>query len=178
MEQVNNDIELNDNLNADKFKIVFQQLKGVEILCKTAPIPSITGNSIPITNPYSSYHVQGTKLEYEPLTIGFLVDRNLVSYRQVHEWMTSIHAPQDSQQYKEFIEKRARDLPSGNRFSVDASLFSLTNSMNANIEFVFRNIFPTSLSSIDFNVEGSPNNNVIATATFQYDYFTINTKKL
>jgi len=57
----------------------------------------------------------------------------------------------------------------------DATLMVMTSSNNPNVEVTFKDMFPISLSSLDFNVEETDIQYLVADATFAYRNFTIQT---
>ena len=58
------------------------------------------------------------------------------------------------------------------RFS-DATLQVLNNNNIANFDVVFKDLFPTSLSTLSFDVTGTDNDYFTATATFRYTIYEI-----
>ena len=44
----------------------------------------------------------GDKLEYEDLTVTFIVDEYLENYTSLHEWMTAIGFPENREQFTTF----------------------------------------------------------------------------
>ena len=58
------------------------------------------------------------------------------------------------------------------RFS-DATLQVLNNNNLANFDVVFKDLFPTSLSTLNFDVTQSDNDYFTATATFKYTLYEI-----
>jgi hypothetical protein len=56
----------------------------------------------------------------------------------------------------------------------DASLIVLTNQYKPNIEIKFVDIYPTSLSTLDFNVQESDIEYLTGTASFAYRKYELN----
>ena len=55
--------------------------------------------------------------------------------------------------------------------TVDLPLCIMSSHNNVNRKFVFKNAFPTSLGSIEFNVQNSDVEYAYVDVTFRYDYF-------
>jgi hypothetical protein len=55
------------------------------------------------------------------------------------------------------------------------TVFALDSEENVQMEFVFHDAFPTSLSAIPLDVSVSTMEPVVITATFDYTYYDINT---
>ena len=53
----------------------------------------------------------------------------------------------------------------------DATLFVLTSKNNSNIEIRFRDIYPISLSGLDYNQQATDINYLTANVTFQYKIY-------
>jgi len=53
----------------------------------------------------------------------------------------------------------------------DATLFILTSKNNSNIEVRFRDIYPISLSGLDYNQQATDVNYLTASVTFQYKLY-------
>jgi hypothetical protein len=111
-------------------------------------------------------------MRYSQLTINFIVDENLENYLQLHNWMRALGTPQDFTERKVWREKYAEHPSRDPRFS-DATLQVLNNNNNANFDVVFKDLFPTSLSTLSFDVTQTDNDYFTATATFQYTLYEI-----
>ena len=108
----------------------------------------------------------------------------------MHGWLTGIGFPRDREQYTKMLkankdrfpvigkESTATDpgkvvagaTPIGPIFS-DATLNILTSKNNANIEVRFRDVFPTSLSGLNFNQQAGDVEYLSATVGFQYNIY-------
>ena len=72
------------------------------------------------------------------------------------------------------------DMPSKDARFSDATLQVLNNNNIANFDVVFKDLFPTGLSTLAFDVTGDDNNYFSATATFKYVLYevrNVNTQK-
>ena len=158
----------------DRFKLVIRNLRQTTFTCQTANLPGISQATIDLNNPLNKIVVNSTKLQYENLNIGFKVDEDLNNFKEIHEWLTGITAPQDFKQFENLQEDMNPFKRSGYVTSVDASLFSLTQHYMPNIEIVFVNLQPVSLSGLDFEltVDGI----IKANASFAFDYYYIKQK--
>ena len=123
--------------------------------------------------PFSPINIQGDTLFYEDLTIRFLVDEDLEAYTEIFNWITALTAPKAFSQYKtERDTNKVLRRSTGNLFS-SAELIILNNNMNPNKEVIFDDVFPVSLSSIEFD-SGSTLDTLSATVTFKYTTYSIN----
>lgn len=167
-----------NEVNTSNFKLAISnlridnQMKDFELLCQTANIPGISSNAIRIDNPNNYFNVNSTKMDYETLSITYKIDEDLNNFYQIWYWLHALSAPQKFEQFSEY--QGGQNPRSGYTISVDASLFALTNVFNPNIEIVYRNIFPVSLSGVNFDYKS--NEIIIGSASFVYDYYEIKKK--
>ena len=165
-----------DNINhltpiAYRFNI--RKIPNVIYFCQSANIPGISFASTVQTTPFSPINIQGDTLFYEDLTIRFLVDEDLEAYTEIFNWITALTAPKAFSQYKtERDTNKVLRRSTGNLFS-SAELIILNNNMNPNKEVIFDDVFPVSLSSIEFD-SGSTLDTLSATVTFKYTTYSIN----
>ena len=179
-----------DYASPTQFKFSIIKLPKVEYFCTTANVPGVTMGSSAQATPFKDVPIPGDKLEYDTLNIQFLVDENLENYREIHGWMTGLGFPKDHSQFRslqaagsdryptttrEDLSKEIGDVvkqtsDDGGLYS-DATLFILTSKNNSNIEVRFRDIYPISLSGLDYNQQATDVNYLTASVTFQYKLY-------
>jgi len=179
-----------DYASPTQFKFSIIKLPKVEYFCTAANIPGITLGTANQPTPLKDIPIPGDKLDYDTLNISFLVDENLENYREIHGWMTGLGFPKDTSQFRNLqgagadryptttntglsselgkIKKPVQD--DGGLYS-DATLFVLTSKNNANIEIRFRDIYPISLSGLDYNQQAADVDYLTASVTFQYKIY-------
>ena len=133
---------------------------------------------------------QPTKLDYDNLTIQFLVDENLENYREIHGWLTGLGFPKDTEQFRNLQNAGSDRFPTTKNVGVnnelgrvrkavqddgglysDATLFVLSSKNNANLEVRFRDIYPVSLSGLDYNQQETDIQYLTASVTFAYKIY-------
>jgi hypothetical protein len=179
-----------DLASPQQFKFSIIKLPKVEYFCTSANVPGVSMPSATQTTPFRDIPVPGDKISFEELSITFLVDENLDNYREMHGWLTGVGFPRDRQQYTNILDankdrfptigkdSKATDpgkvvsgaTPIGPIFS-DATLNILTSKNNANIEVRFRDVFPVSLSGLNFNQQAGDVEYLSATVSFQYNIY-------
>jgi len=179
-----------DYASPTQFKFGIIKLPKVEYFCTAANIPGITLGSTDQPTPLKDIPIPGDKLSYDTLNISFLVDENLENYREIHGWMTGLGFPKDTSQFRALQGASADRYPTtknvglskelgqvkkavqddGGLYS-DATLFVLTSKNNANIEIRFRDIYPISLSGLDYNQQANDVDYLTASVTFQYKIY-------
>ena len=179
-----------DYASPTQFKFSIIKLPKVEYFCTTANVPGITLGTSAQATPFKDIPIPGDKLDYDTLNIQFLVDENLENYREIHGWMTGLGFPKDHSQFrslqaagsdryptttsetynKELVQVVKQTSDDGGLYS-DATLFILTSKNNSNIEVRFRDIYPISLSGLDYNQQATDVNYLTASVTFQYKLY-------
>ena len=155
------------------FLFLLDKARNVSFLCQKASIPTMTLGDVQIpTRGLVPIPIEGN-MRYEDLNIEFLVDEDLKNYLEIHNWMRALGLPQELKERREWINKWQMNTPSEDpRFS-DATIQVLNNKNIANFDVVFKDLFPTSLSTLDFDVTMGDNEYFTATATFQYTLYEV-----
>ena len=155
------------------FLFVLDKAKKVSFLCQKADIPTVTLGDVQIpTRGLVPIPVEGN-MRYSDFTIDFIVDENLENYMQLHNWMRALGTPQEFKERKLWKDQHAKNTPSKDpRFS-DATLQVLNNNNIANFDVVFKDLFPVNLSTLAFDVTGTDNDYMVASATFKYTLYEI-----
>ena len=168
------------------------QLPKVEFFTVGANLPGISLTDAIMSTRFKNIPMMGEKLEYENLSLTFICDEYLENYTSLHEWMTAIGFPEDNKQFSTFrsetsntpIETKGgpnRDIgiegvstAARSMFS-DATLMVLSNKNNPIVQVNYADVFPTSLSALDFNQNATDVEYLQATATFKYKLYEIET---
>ena len=179
-----------DYADPTKFKFSIIKLPKVEYFCTAANIPGISLGQTSQPTPLKDIPIPGDKLDYDNLNIQFLVDENLENYREIHGWLTGLGFPKDQSQFralqgagadrypttsdvglnKELGQIRKAVQDDGGLYS-DATLFVLSSKNNAALEVRFRDIYPISLSGLDYNQQETDIQYLTASVTFAYKIY-------
>ena len=185
-----------DYASPTQFKFGIIKLPKVEYFCTAANIPGITLGNANQPTPLKDIPIPGDKLDYDTLNISFLVDENLENYREIHGWLTGLGFPKDYSQFRDLqgagsdrypttqnvglskelgqVKKAVQD--DGGLYS-DATLFVLTSKNTNNIEVRFRDIYPISLSGLDYNQQANDVDYLTASVTFSYKIYEFATSQ-
>ena len=144
----------------------------VSFFCTSASIPSITLATETQPSYLKDIDVPGEKLTYADLTVRFLVDEDLKNYMAIHNWMTGIGYPESLQDFRTEVTKddNSRDL--NQQFS-DGALQILNSNFRTNAIVRFKDLFPVSLSSLEFDTSVTDVQYFTADATFKYLVYNI-----
>jgi len=173
-----------------QFRFKCSKLPKVEFFCQSANIPGIGLGVADVDTPLKSIPFPGDKVTYQDLAISFLVDENLENYKEIHDWIIGLGAPQNHNQFSNLRatgsdrfpgtsssnaitgQATADPLPEGGVYS-DATLTVLNSKNIAVTEIRFHNIFPTSLGALSYNVQASDVDYLSTSVDFSYMYYEI-----
>tara|TARA_B100000287_G_scaffold396434_1_gene412084 strand:+ start:53 stop:601 length:549 start_codon:yes stop_codon:yes gene_type:complete len=167
-----NQITNRNFLSPAGFNFTITKTPKVSFFCSSASIPEITFD----TNIQSSYlkdiAVPGEKLEYQDLMVRFLVDEDLKNYMAIHNWMTGIGYPETLGDFKKetTADDGSRDM--NQQFS-DGSLSILNSNYRTNAIVKFKDLFPVSLTSLEFDTSVTDIQYFTAQANFKYLVYNI-----
>ena len=154
------------------FKFSLSKFPKVDFFCNSARIPEISLGTAIQPSYLKEIDIPGEKLIYGDLSIRVLVDEQLENYVAVHNWLTGLGFPETPQQ---FIDKTTdRDgLRDFQEQFCDGSLHILNSNYNDVAIVKFKDIFPTSITSLDFDATETDINYFTAEATFKYVIYSI-----
>ena len=178
-----------DYASPTQFKFGIHQLPKVEFFTVSANVPSISAGVVTRATPFKDIPIAGEKLTYENLSITFQIDEYLENYISLHNWMKGIGFPTDRQEFRTFRDVTSNTPASGKTpptdlvgkavpdraLYSDAYLMILSNKNNPIVEVNFQNIFPISLSALEFTQTVTDIEYMTATAEFAYQIYEINT---
>ncbi len=172
-----NQIKNRNYLSPVGFKFVITKAPKADFFSNSASIPGINLGFALQPNYLRDIPVAGDKLTFEDFTLSFFVDENLENYMEVQNWLRGLGYP-DS--VEEFIDLKKDDTytpdPSAknalNEYS-DATLIVYNSSFNEIVKVKFRDVFPVSLSTINFDASVGDIDYVTADATFKYSIYDI-----
>lgn len=150
-----------------EFKILIKRLPNVEFFTQKTMIPSISSNPIPQPTRFNPVFRTGDAVTFSNLDLTFIVDENLKNYTEIFDWMIASAFPEEHRQF-DGIKKSDEGL-----FS-DISVLIMNSKKNSNIEVLYKNCFPISLSDIQLNTSDQDVSYPEVTASFQYDTYSIN----
>tara|TARA_R100001129_G_C5262515_1_gene231637 strand:+ start:185 stop:784 length:600 start_codon:yes stop_codon:yes gene_type:complete len=160
----------------------FLQPTGFRFQVSRAPKVTFFGNAVNIpgmtlrtarqTTPgLKDIDLPGEIIDFEDLTLRFLVDEDLQNYMEIQDWIRGLGFPEN---YKEIYDLQADGFRSviaekqGLNIFSDGSLTVLDSMQNDNFKVVFKDLFPVSLSTIEFDATIADMEYFTAEVTFKY----------
>lgn len=152
-------------LQPTKFLLTFARIPTTQYFCQEVNIPGVTLGEVDRVTPFLDMFSPGTKLKYDPLDVTFMIDEELQSWKDMYNWFTSIADPDG-------FEGRGknRELQNTTHFS-DATLTVLSALNNPLIRIEYTNVFPLTMSDVQFDTKLSSDTIITCRATFRYQSY-------
>jgi hypothetical protein len=153
------------------FRFTMRRSPTVNFFVTDANIPSFDLGFINVPTPFSNIKVPGDKPEWGSFRLTFKIDEDFANYLEIYNWLLKLGFPEKFEQYASIS---AMAPGTGQNTVSDGTLSILNSSMRPNIEIVFTDMFPTSLSPVEFTTADSTINYVTATAEFKFTLLKFN----
>ena len=133
-----------------EYKFVVNRLPHINWFMQRINIPGISTQPPEIGTPFRIIPVTGDILLFEPLRISFKVDEDMNNYFEIVDWMHGFGFPDKHEQYQALRNRGVK--VKGEGLYSDATLSILNSNMVKNVEILYHDIFPTSISELNFDV--------------------------
>ena len=154
------------------FKLTLNTKRKIDFFSNTATIPALTLGTALQTTPLRNIDVPGDELLYDVFQIEFLVDEDLVNYMVVHNWLTGLGFPESYQEFKTLTTDPEQQKDDKLQY-VDGSLHILNSNLRDIAVVKFQDLFPVSLTGLEFRATDDDINYFTASATFKYMMYNI-----
>ena len=147
------------------FKLVLEKFRGVDFFSQRVNLPDV---SMPFTEVPTRFRqfpiVAGGGVTYGDLTVSFIVDEELINWKEIYNWIrtngnSEEHMPTEEPEY------------------CNGQVLIYTSSYNVNHVINFENLFPISISEMNFDASNSDIEYFTAQVTFKYTGYTIRDEK-
>ena len=162
------------------FKLILTKTPKVDFLCQSAHIPQISMGTAIQPSYLKDIPVPGDKVLYDDLNVRFLVDEKMENYLAIYKWITGLGYPESLGQYDQLKKDDIRtDRIVGDQGDPlyfqysDATLQVLSSNYKPSVLINFKDAFPVSLSTLDFDVTTRDYNYFTAEVTFKYTIYNI-----
>ena len=167
-----NQIDNRNFLSPVGFKFTLSKEPKVTFFSNSARIPEISLGTAVQPAYLKDIDIPGDKLSYGDFSLRFLVDENLENYMAVHNWLTGLGYPESTQDYRDLITNDDGILDEKGAFS-DGSLHILNSNYRDVAIVKFKDLFPTYLTSLEFEASDTDVNYFTAEVTFKYTVYNI-----
>ena len=110
--------------------------------------------------------VPGERLTYGDFTLRFLVDENMENYISIYDWLTGLGFPETTKQFKEIIKDKDGQRDPKEAFC-DGTLRILNSNYREVAKVKFNDLFPISLTSLDFDATNTDVQYLYSRGNFQ-----------
>jgi hypothetical protein len=169
-------IENRNFLSPLGFKFTLNRAPKVAFFGNSANIPSMTLGVAVQTNYLKDIDTPGDKIVFEDFSLRFLVDENLENYLEIYNWIRGLGYPESLQEIYDFQTSnpvfQQPDKSQMNLYS-DGTLQVLTSKENPNFKVTFKDMWPYSLSTLQFDATSEDIQYFTADVTFKYTIYNI-----
>ena len=155
-------------LNPIGYLLKLEKFEGVDFFCQTANIPDVTMPTTEIASPFRNLPIiPGGGVTFGDFSLRFIVDEDLANYYSIHKWMRD-NGNADSMK---------RETPENDIYT-NGHLLILTSAYNPAFIVEFRDLFPVSLSNLQFDATMTDVEYITAEVTFKHQQFFIRDKNM
>ena len=158
-------------LSPNGFNFSISKVPGVTFFCQQASIPGIMLGEPTFSTPFSTQPLPGDTLSYDPLTIQFLIDEEMLNYNVIYNWIVALGFPESYGQYTTLLSNDQTAYGELAKNYSDATLQILDSNNNPVRSVTFYDVFPTSLETLTFASTNDGVNYLIGSATFKFGLY-------
>ena len=160
-------------LSPSGFQFNLARAPKVDFFSNSARIPGIQLGEIMVGNYLKSVPVPGDQVQFEDLTLSFIVDENLENFLEIHSWIYALGYPSSVQQFRDMVkDPQTGEIDNIRQYS-DGTLTVLNSNFNPMSYIKFKDMFPVSLSTLEFSASENDYTYFTATVTFKYLIYEI-----
>ena len=147
-------------LNPSSFVLTLdsQTYSGAEFTIQTMILPDVSVEGAPVNFKQINVGRAGDKIAFGTFEISYLIDEDLLNYKEIFDWM------------KSNVETKHSTTTSSDHYR-DMTLTVMNSANNVTKQIKFVDAYPTSLSSLPFDITTTDVEYLTAVATFQYSYY-------
>ncbi len=154
------------------FSFSIARFPKVSFFSNTASIPEVSLGGASQANYLKELMHPGDRVEYGELPIQFLVDEDMLNYTLIHNWITGLGFPESMKQYRDWTTNESGQRDTALQYS-DGTLKVLNSNYNTIAQIKFWDLYPSSLSTLEFTATDTDINYLTANVTFSYLYYQI-----
>ena len=159
-------------LSGVAFKFNLGKFPKVDFFSNSARIPELNLELTRQPSYLKNIDVPGERLTYGDLTLRFLVDENMENYISVYTWLKGLGFPESTKEFKELTTDKDGQRDPKEAFC-DGTLRILNSNYREVAKVKFIDLFPTSLTSLEFDATNTDIQFFTAEATFKYTIYNL-----
>ena len=161
------------------FKFNLKRSPGAAFFCNQANIPDITLGVTEQPTYLRQIPTPGDMMDFGDLNIRFLVDEDLKNFMEIQNWIRGLGFPESIQEFRDLETSgtvpRRDFVQSGQDIYSDGTLQILSSNFNAKFNVNFKDLFPTSLTTLTFDATDTDIEYFTADASFKYTSYNLTT---
>ena len=154
------------------FKFNLTKFPKVDFFSNSARIPELNLELTTQASYLKNIDVPGERLTYGDFTLRFLVDENMENYQSIYDWLTGLGFPETTKEFADLIKDSDGQTDPKEAFC-DGTLRILNSNYREVAKVKFKDLFPISLSSLDFDATNTDVQFFTAEATFKYTIYDL-----
>ena len=159
-------------LSGVAFKFNLAKFPKVDFFSNSARIPELNLELTTQPSYLKNIDVPGERLTYGDFTLRFLVDENMENYISVYNWLTGLGFPETTKEFADLIKDKDGQRDPKEAFC-DGTLRILNSNYREVAKVSFNDLFPISLTYLDFDATNTDVQYFTAEATFKYTVYKI-----
>ena len=156
------------------FKFTLTKFPKVDFFSNSARIPELNLELTTQASYLKNIDVPGERLSYGDFTLRFLVDENMENYQSIYDWLTGLGFPETTKEFADLIKDSDGQTDPKEAFC-DGTLRILNSNYREVAKVKFKDLFPISLTSLDFDATNTDVQFFTAEATFKYTLYKLST---
>ena len=161
------------------FKFNLKRSPGAAFFCNQANIPDISIGVTEQPTYLRQIPTPGDMMDFGDLNIRFLVDEDLKNFMEIQNWIRGLGFPESIQEFRDLETSgtvpRRDFVQSGQDIYSDGTLQILSSNFNAKFNVNFKDLFPTSLTTLTFDATDTDIEYFTADASFKYTSYNLTT---
>ena len=155
-------------LNPIGYLLKLEKFEGVDFFCQTANIPDVSMPTTEVASPFRNLPVYpGGGVTFGDFSVRFIVDEDLKNYYSIHSWMRDVGN----------ADQMSRTTPENDIYT-GGQLHIVTSAYNPAFIVDYQNLFPVSLTNLQFDATITDVEYLTAEVTFKFQQFFIRDKNL
>lgn len=156
------------------FKFLINRSPKASFFCNKANIPDLTLGMTVQPNYYRPIPQPGEIIEFGDLKIRFLVDEDLTNYLEIQKWIRGLGFPENSMQFSDLEKDPNYPISTdGQDIYSDGTLQVLSSNYIPKFEISFKDLFPYSLTTLDFDATDTSIEYFTSEVSFKYTMYNI-----
>ena len=154
------------------FKFNLTKFPKVDFFSNSARIPELSLELARQSSYLKNIDVPGERLTFGDFTLRFLVDENMENYLSVYNWLKGLGFPESGKQFKD-VTTDSDGIRDPKEAFCDGTLSILNSNYREVAKVKFNDLFPVSITSLDFDATNTDVQYFTAEATFKYTIYDL-----